>query len=151
MSVQKGYAEWLEGVKGQIAAARSRAALAVNAELIGLYHRIGRDLLERQRTNRWGAKVVERLAADLKAAFPDMKGFSVSNLKYMRYFAEQCPQGLIGQQPADQLPWFHIVTILTHVTSVDERAWYAAESVARGWSRHALEQHIKNGLHAQST
>ena len=55
-------------------------------------------------THRWGDKIIQRLATDLKAAFPDMKGFSPSNLKYMRYFAEQCPSCQIGQQAADQLP-----------------------------------------------
>jgi hypothetical protein len=105
------YAHWLEAVKSRIAAARSRAALAVNAELIRLYHGIGRDILERQAHSDWGSKVIPRIAADLKATFPDMKGFSASNVKYMRYFAEHCPDLQFGQQPADQLPWFHIVTL----------------------------------------
>lgn len=55
----------------------------------------------------WGAKVIDRLAADLRAVFPEGKGLSSSNLKYTRFFAEKWPTGLIGQQPADQLPWFH--------------------------------------------
>jgi predicted nuclease of restriction endonuclease-like (RecB) superfamily len=75
-----------------------------------------------------------------------MKGFSPSNLKYMRYFAEQCPSCQIGQQPADQLPWFHIVTILTK-TQPANREWYAANTVAGGWSRSTLERNIKNRLH----
>jgi DUF1016 N-terminal domain len=97
------YAQWLESLKSRISAARSRAALAVNAELIQLYHGIGRDILERQTRHGWGSKVVTRVADDLKAAFPDMKGFSASNVKYMRYFAEHCPDGQFGQQPADQI------------------------------------------------
>jgi hypothetical protein len=67
--------------------------------------------LQQQQTHRWGDKIIQRLASDLKTAFPDMKGFSTSNLRYMRYFAEQCPLCLIGQQPADQLPWFHTLHI----------------------------------------
>lgn len=84
------YGPWLEQLKVRIAASRSRAALAINAELIQLYHQIGGELLARQSAHGWGAKVIQRVAADLKAAFPDMKGFSVRNLKYMRYFAEHC-------------------------------------------------------------
>lgn len=140
------YSTWLESLKSHISAARSRAALAINAELVQLYHQIGQELLLRKKQQAWGGKIVERLAQDLKAAFPDMKGFSSSNLKYMRYFAEHCPDGLIGQQPADQLPWFHIVTLLTKVSDVDERAWYANQSATQGWSRLTLELNIKNRL-----
>lgn len=139
------YADWLEALKRNIQSARSRAALAVNAELVTLYHQIGKDLLQ-QKQQAWGSKVVDRLAQDLKAAFPDMKGFSASNLKYMRYFAQHCPDGLIGQQPADQLPWFHIVSLLTKVNDAQEREWYAIQAVAHGWSRLTLELNIKNRL-----
>ena len=145
-SVSANYYAWLESLKKKIQAARTRAALAVNSELIHLYHKIGLDILERQQTHHWGDKIIQHLAADLKEAFPDMKGFSERNLKYMRYFAEQCPSGLIGQQPAAQLPWFHIVAILTKTQTAD-RAWYAAHTVAEGWSRLTLEQNIKNQMH----
>ena len=128
--IPNGYLEWLEALKGRIKAARSRAALAVNAELIRLYHQIGHDILQRQTQHGWGAKVIERVARYLKATFPDMKGFSTSNLKYMRYFAEHCPDVQFGQQPADQLPWFHIVTLLTKLESA-EREWYAIQTVAQ--------------------
>lgn len=140
------YADWLEAIKGRIGAARSRAALAVNAELILLYHQIGQEILERQTSQGWGAKVIERIARDLKDAFPDMKGFSSRNLKYMRYFAEHCPDGQFGQQPAAQLPWFHIVTLLTKLIPAD-REWYAIQTINHGWSRLTLEQNIRNRLH----
>jgi predicted nuclease of restriction endonuclease-like (RecB) superfamily len=146
ITVSDNYPVWLESLKKQIQAARIRAALNVNSELIRLYHQIGLDILRQQQTHRWGDKIIQRLAADLKAAFPDMKGFSPSNLKYMRYFAEQCPSCQIGQQPADQLPWFHIVTILTK-TQPTNREWYAVNTVAGGWSRLTLERNIKNRLH----
>jgi DUF1016 N-terminal domain len=89
---------------------------------VQLYGRIGRDILERQQSERWGAKVIDRLALDLKDAFSDMRGcWSSSNLKYMRFFAQRCPDGLFGQQAADQLPWFHIVTLLTQLDNVADR------------------------------
>jgi predicted nuclease of restriction endonuclease-like (RecB) superfamily len=144
----EGYADWLQSLKGRINAARSRAALAANGEMIRLYHQIGQDILERQTKQGWGSKVITRLARDLKDSFPDMKGFSASNIKYMRYFAENCPDGQIGQQPADQLPWFHIVTLLTKATS-SEREWYARQAVIHGWSRLTLELHIQNRLHGR--
>jgi predicted nuclease of restriction endonuclease-like (RecB) superfamily len=140
------YAEWLSQLKKDIACARQRATLAVNSELVGLYARIGREILTRQETQGWGARVIERLALDLKDAFPDMRGWSSSNLKYIRFFAQHCPDGLIGQQPADQLPWFHIVILLTKVEDQGEREWYALQTAQHGWSRTTLELHIKNRL-----
>ena len=145
-SISANYPTWLESLKKQIQTARARTALIINAELIQLYHKIGLDILHQQQTHRWGDKIIQRLAADLKTAFPDMKGFSERNLKYMRYFAEQCPLCLIGQQPAAQLPWFHIVTILTKTQEAD-REWYTVHAIAGGWSRLTLEQNIKNRLH----
>ena len=141
------YADWLANLKSRISGARQRATLAVNQELVRLYHQIGTEILERQTRQGWGAKVIDRLAADLRAAFPEMKGFSSRNLKYMKFFAQMCPTGLIGQQPAAQLPWFHLVTLLTRVSADTEREWYAAQVIQHGWSRPTLEVHIKNQLH----
>ena len=145
--IPRDYADWLTSLKSRISGARQRATLAVNQELVRLYHDIGAEILDRQARQGWGAKVIDRLAADLRDAFPDMKGFSSSNLKYMRYFAEKCPARLIGQQPADQLPWFHVVTLLTKVAADTEREWYAAQVIEHGWSRPTLDVHIKNQLH----
>lgn len=89
----RDYADWLTSLKFRISSARHRATLTVNQELVRLYHQIGTEILERQTRQGWGAKVIDRLAADLRAAFPEMKGFSSSNLKYMRFFAEKCPTG----------------------------------------------------------
>ena len=141
--VPEGYNEWLSHLKRDIAQAQQRAGLLVNSELIRLYGRIGRDILQRQDTQGWGAKVIERLARDLKKAFPHMRGWSTSNLKYMRYFAQHCPDGQFGQQPADQLPWFHIVTLLTKLDNQAEREWYALQTVRHGLVRESgyLLQH----------
>src|ERR1700721_387390 len=90
-AIPDGYPAWLADLKTRIRAARLRASLAVNSELIGLYWRIGRDILERQTAHGWGAKVVDRLATDLKAEFPDARGFSPANLRYINAFAEAWP------------------------------------------------------------
>lgn len=141
------YAEWLAQLKGQVAAAKARAALSVNQELIRLYHRIGAEILDRQDRHGWGARVIDRLSADLREAFPEMKGLSSSNLKYMRFFAENCPDLKIGQQAADQLPWFHIVTLLTKISEPVTREWYAGQAIEQGWSRSTLEAQIRTRLH----
>lgn len=140
------YADWLSNIKTRVTAARQRAALAANAELVQLYWQIGHELLQRQQSTQWGDKVLDRLARDLREAFPEMKGFSPRNLKYMRYFAEHCPGQAFGQQPAAQLPWFHIVTLLTKLPSAEVRAWYAQQAIAGGWSRATLDVQIRNRL-----
>lgn len=141
------YADWLGEIKSRVTAARQRAVLAANAELIHLYWQIGQDILQRQQSAQWGDRVLDRLASDLREAFPEMKGFSSRNLKYMRYFAEHCPQQAFGQQPAAQMPWFHIVTLLTRLPAADAREWYAQKAIAEGWSRATLEVNIRNRLH----
>ena len=103
----EGYADWLADLKGRIHTAQQRATLAVNRELVQLYWQIGRDILARQAEQGWGAKVIERLAHDLRTAFPDMKGFSPRNLKYMRAFAEAWPEAEFVQAVLAQLPWYH--------------------------------------------
>ena len=84
----------------------------------------GRDILERQAREGWGAKVIERLAHDLRTAFPDMKGFSPRNLKYMRAFAEAWPEPEFVQQAAARLPWFHLCTLIDKLKTREERDWY---------------------------
>lgn len=141
------YAQWLADLKRRITGARQRVVLAANAQQIQLYHELGRDILMRQAQEGWGAKVIDRLSADLRSAFPDMKGLSSRNLKYMKHFAELCPDGQIGQQSAAQLPWFHIVTLLTQVHDAEERSWYASQAVEQGWSRDTLISQIRSRLH----
>lgn len=82
----------------------------------------------------------------LARVFPEMRGFSARNLKYMRYFAEHCPQQAFGQQPAAQFPWFHIVILLTKLHTQEARAWYAQQALAGGWSRSTLEASIRDQL-----
>jgi predicted nuclease of restriction endonuclease-like (RecB) superfamily len=141
------YAQFLGDLKSRIRAAQLRASLAVNRELVLLYWQIGRDILDRQARESWGAKVVDRLAVDLKRAFPDMKGFSPRNLKYMRRFAEVWPQEEFVQQVAAQLPWFHNCVLLDKVAERDERVWYARAAIQHGWSRAVLVHQIESALH----
>lgn len=113
MLVPEGYADWLTELKGRIHRAQQRATLAVNRELIQLYWQIGRDILARQDAQGWGAKVTERLAHDLRHAFPNMKGFSPRNLKYMRAFAQAWLDAEFVQAVLAQLPWGHNLVLLT--------------------------------------
>lgn len=138
-----GYADWLSDLKTRIHSAQQRAALAVNRELVLLYWQIGRDILARQASQGWGAKVIERLAHDLRAAFPDMKGFSRANLMYMRAFAEAWPDSAIVQQAVGQLPWGHNLVLLSKLKEPQQRLAYARQAIEHGWSRNVLNIHIE--------
>src|SRR5579871_5506184 len=141
-----GYEEFLRDVKERVRTAQVRAALAVNRELVLLYWSIGRDVLTRQAEQGWGAKVIERLSADLRREFPEMKGFSRTNLLYMRAFAEAYPDEVIVQQVAGQIPWFHNCVLLDKVKDKEERLWYARAAIEHGWSRNILVHHIETKL-----
>jgi len=140
-----GYAAWLSALKTRIRETRLRAALAVNSELIGLYWRIGRDILERQARDGWGAKVVDRLAADLRAEFPDSRGFSSANLRYMRAFADAWPDPAIVQRVVGKLPWGQNIELLG-VKDPAARLWYAEAALSHGWSRPVLAVQIDTRL-----
>jgi len=142
-----GYYEFLGYLKEKIRTAQIKAVISVNRELILLYWEIGMDILTRQRKERWGTKVIERLALDLKNEFPNMNGFSVRNLKYMRAFAEANPKKTIVQQLAAQIPWFHNCVLMDKVKDPTERIWYAQKTVENGWSRAVLVHQIKSGLY----
>ena len=143
MDPPSGYADWLADLKGRIHTAQQRATLAVNRELVLLYWQIGRDILQRQAAQGWGAKVIERLAQDLRVAFPEMKGFSRANLMYMRAFAQAWPDAEIVQQAVGQLPWGHNLVLLTQLKDPELRLAYAQNAIAHGWSRNVLNIHIE--------
>jgi predicted nuclease of restriction endonuclease-like (RecB) superfamily len=140
------YATWLADLKTRIQSAQQRASLAVNRELVLLYWQIGQDILARQGREGWGSKVIERLAQDLRAAFPAMKGFSRANLMYMRAFAQAWPEESIVQQLVGQLPWGHNLVLLTKLKTKKQRLSYAQRATEHGWSRNMLEIHIERQL-----
>ncbi len=141
-----GYADWLAELKTRIHVAQQRAALAVNRELVLLYWQIGRDILARQADQGWGAKVIDRLAHDLRTAFPEMKGFSPRNLKYMRAFAEAWQDDEFVQASLAQLPWYHQLALLDKLKTEKERRWYAAKAIEHNWSRNVLVMQIETRL-----
>ena len=147
LSLPSGYDAFLTELKDRIRAAQLRAALAVNRELVLLYWQTGRDILRRQQEHGWGAKVIDRLAADLHHAFPEVRGFSPRNLKYMRAFAQAWPDEAIVQQLLAQIPWGHNVRLLDHVADPAERECYIRKTIEHGWSRSIREHQIESGLY----
>lgn len=131
------YGTFLSELKKRIAAARIKAALAVNRELVILYWSIGRDLTAKQEREGWGAFVIDRLAKDLKTAFPDYTGFSRRNLFYMRAFSEAYEEPFV-QTASALIPWSHNCLILDKVRDPKEREWYVRQTFEEGWSHNVL-------------
>jgi len=141
------YGALLADLKQRIASARLRVTLAANSAMVLLYWEIGRTILQRQADEGWGAKVIDRLSADLTEAFPDMRGLSPRNLKYMRAFAEAWPDREIMQRVVAQLPWRQNIALLERLSTLEERLWYAQQTIANGWSQPVLCLHIDRQLH----
>jgi len=147
LSIPEDYYDFLRELKGRILQAQVRAVISVNRELVLLYWQIGRDILNRQQQRGWGAKVIDNIAADLQKAFPEMKGFSPRNLKYMRSFSEAYPDEQFVQQVVAQIPWGHNLRILDAVKVPVEREWYIRQTIEQGWSRNVLVHQIESGLY----
>ncbi|QNE16449.1 DUF1016 domain-containing protein [Pseudarthrobacter sp. NBSH8] len=149
-SMPDWYPDLLAAVTGKVKAGRSKAIAAANQEMLRSYLAIGRDILERQSLEGWGARIVDRLSVDLKRQFPDATGFSPRNLKYMRAFAENWSSEAIVQAPLAQLPWYHHLALIQKLNAPETRLWYAAAAVENGWSRNVLAHHIETNLHERT-
>ena len=145
--IPAGYDQLFQDLKTRIREAQVKAALAVNRELVLLYWNIGRTILQEQERHSWGAKVIDRLAADLRREFPDMSGFSPRNLKYMRALADAYPDEQFVQQLVAQIPWGHNVRILDGVQEPAIREFYLRQTIHNGWSRSVLMLQIESSLH----
>lgn len=141
------YPSFLSSTKEQVQQAQLTALVAVNRELILLYWHIGRSILERQEWEGWGAKVIDKLSQDLHAEFPQMRGFSSRNLKYMRAFAEMYPDEQFVQTVSAQITWSHNTLLLDKVKDPVERLWYTQKAARHGWSHNILAIQIETRLY----
>lgn len=141
------YKEFLNDLKERVATSRYKAALNVNREMIFLYHHIGSEIIQSQEKHGWGAKIINQLSLDLRAEFPEMKGFSPQNLKYMKRFAEEYSFEEIGQQAVDRLPWGHNIILMYELSDKTEREFYIKKTVEHGWTRNVLSMQIETNLY----
>ncbi len=158
MFLENSYAAIIAQIKTEIETARLKAAISVNQHLLLLYWKIGNIILQQQRLEGWGTKVIERLSKDLRREFPDMKGTSMRNLKYMRSFAEAYPEFVqqpaariqndsIVQQAVAQIPWGQNIVILDRVKDQKERLFYVQKTLENNWSRNVLIHQIESKLY----
>ena len=137
------YGRWIQAVKDRVRNAQLRTMVAVNVEQLLLYWDIGHDILERQKSEGWGAKVIQKMSEDLRAEFPTNNGFSVRNLKYMRAFAAAWPnRKLIVQAPLAQLAWYSQIALLEKLKTEGDRLGYAKLAVENHWLRPQLVREI---------
>ncbi len=145
--VPEGYGDFLKSLKQRIKETQLKAAISANRELVLLYWDIGQQILERQDKEGWGAKIIDKLASDLKHEFPDMKGFSPRNLKYMRTFAKNYPDREFVQAVLAQITWYHNIAIFEKIKEIKEREWYIHKTIENGWSRDILVLQIESRLY----
>ena len=138
------YLDLVQSIKQEIQSAQYRAVLNVNKELICLYYDIGSAINEHK---TWGNKFIENLATDIKLAFPEAKGYSVRNLKYMAKFALRFPNFEIVQAALAQITWYHHIALMDKVRTAEEHIWYANQTAGNGWSRNVLVHQIEIGLY----
>ncbi len=124
--------------------------LVANVAVTQAYWQVGQTIIARQEAEGWGARVIDRLSADLREAFPDMGGLSPRNLLSMKLFAEAFPEPEITKQLVSQLPWGHIILLLQKVKSASHRLWYIKASIEYGWSRNVLAVQIAARAHVRS-
>lgn len=144
------YQSLLDEIRNTIQQTRLRTALSVNAEMILLYWQTGKMIAERQQQEGWSAKVIPRLAADLRHEFTSLKGFSERNLSRMLAFYKEYQEGEILPQPVAKLPWGHNILLMEKIKDKEVRHWYMQQTVKKNWSRDLLLNAIKMDMYSQT-
>ena len=156
----KTYYSWLKELKHKVRLVQIKAAVKVNSELLQFYWELGQDIIDKQRNAKWGDGFLKQLSIDLSSEFPDMKGFSLSNLKYIKqwylFYSQEIgkSQQAVGQKPIAkqavsqlvQIPWGHNIAIISKCKNLDEALFYIQKTIQNNWSRSVLTHHIESDL-----
>ncbi len=163
IEITSDYIQWLSELKSKIRSVQIKAAVAVNTSLILFYWELGKMISEKQ--TQWGTKFLETVSKDLFNEFPEMKGFSVTNLKYCKLFYDyfsirpqlgdelkNSPQSgdEIRQSLVIQLPWGHIKLIIGKIKDHTEAQFYIEKTIENNWSREVLALQIKSNLFSRN-
>ena len=142
IEVQQSYYDMRDSIIAKIKETRVRLIIQANSGMTMLYWNIGNEILQRQKNEGWGAKVIDRLSKDLKEMFPDMSGFSPRNLLNMKRFAEAWTDLPISQQAVAKLPWRSNMVLMEKLQDAQTRLWYAEKLIENGWSSNVLDMMI---------
>ncbi len=140
----EGYTDLLADVLDHVKAARVKATMAINSTMIRLYWEIGSKIVAKQRAANWGDQVLQILSQDIRSSFPGVKGYSVTNLKYMRMLASTYDEEEL--RVVSQIPWSHNQILLNRLNDNPQRLWYAQKSTEHGWSGAILQVQLENDL-----
>jgi predicted nuclease of restriction endonuclease-like (RecB) superfamily len=134
----------LNEIKKTLTTTRTKIVESANKELILMYYDIGKKLIE---NNKWGSSFIDTLSKDLKMEFPNIKGMSARNLRYMQKFATEFNNDEFLQHHVAKLPWSSITTIMDQIKDKKQRNWYIDESIQNGWSRPVIIHQIASKLY----
>lgn len=150
MYLDKDFNSFVKELKQKILLSQQQAIKAVNYELVLLYWDIGNSIIQNQKQQGWGAKIVENLSSELKKSFPNMSGFSIRNLKYMRQFADTYQDKTFVQEVLAQLSWYNNLTIMQKIKDESIRNWYIYKNIENGWSQSVLIHQIESNLYERT-
>lgn len=146
------YKIFIIDIKSKITHSQIKIASTVNSAFLMFYWELGEMISSKQKKTKWGSKFIDQMAGDLKKEFPLLKGFSRTNLFYIKKFYEfysaeivHHSGGLI-QSIVFQIPWRHNVEIFTKANSIDEALYYVEKTLLNNWGRDTLALNIKTDL-----
>lgn len=146
----KNYESFIHSVIDEVKKRRIQIVLQANQAMLLLYWHIGKTICEKQKEEGWGTKVIDRISRDLQKTFPNMKGFSPRNIKYMKKFVTLWQDETIVQQLVAQLPWGTNIVLMDKLASEEERIWYARKALEKGWSRNVLAIQVESNVYGRS-
>lgn len=146
----ENYDSFIHSVIDEVKKRRMQIVLQANQAMLLLYWHIGKTICKKQKEEGWGTKVIDRISRDLQKTFPDMKGFSPRNIKYMKKFATMWQDETIVQRLVAQLPWGTNIVLMDKVASEKERIWYARKALEKGWSRNVLAVQVESNVYGRS-
>lgn len=150
LTKNKDYSAWLKELKNNIRRVQIKAAVRINSELLQFYWNLGQDIVDRQKNANWGAGFLKQLSMDLSSEFPDMKGFSLTNLKYVRqwylFYSQKIEKSQQAVDQLTQIPWGHNIAIVSKCKNLDEALFYVQKTIQNSWARSVLIHQIESDL-----
>ena len=148
------YKEFIQKIKEKARKAQIKASVRVNSTLLEFYWELGADIVEKQKTASWGSGFLKQMSRDLMIEFPNIKGFSLRNIKYIRqWYLFYCEESAKGQQVVallTQIPWGQNLHIITKCKDINEALFYIQKTIKNGWSRSILAHQIEGRLYERS-
>ena len=169
IKIDKEYKNWISDVSKRFRKSQLKAAVKVNEEMLRFYWTMGRDIAKMSNEAKYGSQFYNTISTDLKDIFPDIKSFSPTNLKYMRYFYEMYPTAEICQKVVDEsetsenrqqladesglqwifrIPWGHHMFLLDKCKENQEKAlFYVKKTIENNWSRAVMQNQVSSNLY----